>query len=294
VKIVFIGTVELSLKVLEKLVEIEADIVGVITKREAPFNSDYADLTPICESNNILYKYSEDINSAEEIAWIKKQNPDVLFCFGWSWLLGKQILNIVPLGVIGFHPAALPRNRGRHPIIWALALGLETTASTFFFMDAGADSGDILSQVKIDVTYEDDARSLYNKVIDCARNQVEEFVPLLAKGTFNRIPQNDYNANYCRKRTPADGKIDFRMSSRSIYNLVRALTRPYIGAHVVYGNHEIKIWRAQEIKMNLKNIEPGKILEVSDRTILVKCGQSAIRLVEHDFVDLPSVGKYFL
>ena len=63
--------------------------------------------------------------------------------------MGNRILDLAPLGIIGFHPAALPRNRGRHPIVWALVLGLEETASTFFFMDKGADTGDILSQEKI-------------------------------------------------------------------------------------------------------------------------------------------------
>jgi len=58
----------------------------------------------------------------------------------------KESLDLPHLGVIDFHPAALPANRGRHPIIWALVLGLQETASTFFFMDEGADSGDIISQ----------------------------------------------------------------------------------------------------------------------------------------------------
>jgi methionyl-tRNA formyltransferase len=63
------------------------------------------------------------------------------FCLGWSNLLKAEILKAAPLGVIGFHPAALPANRGRHPLIWALGLGLDETATTFFFMDKGADRG---------------------------------------------------------------------------------------------------------------------------------------------------------
>ena len=65
---------------------------------------------------------------------------------GWSRIIGKELLAVPPKGIVGYHPAALPANRGRHPIIWALALGLKETASTFFFMDNGADSGPIISQ----------------------------------------------------------------------------------------------------------------------------------------------------
>ena len=88
----------------------------------------------------------------------------MIFCFGWSSLLKERVLNIPPMGVIGYHPAKLPENRGRHPLIWAIALGLENSASTFFFMDKGADSGDILSQVDFNISYQDDAQSVYQKV----------------------------------------------------------------------------------------------------------------------------------
>ena len=69
------------------------------------------------------------------------------------------------MGVIGYHPAALPKNRGRHPLIWALVLGLKKTASSFFIMDERADSGDVISQEEIIINDDDDASSLYAKMI---------------------------------------------------------------------------------------------------------------------------------
>ena len=132
-KILFIGTVEFSYRALKKLVELNADIVGICTKDKSNFNSDFADLTPICNKNKIPLKYIDDINSIENINWIKSLNPDVIFCFGWSSLIKKELLNLTKLGIVGYHPASLPENRGRHPIIWALTLGLKKSASTFFF-----------------------------------------------------------------------------------------------------------------------------------------------------------------
>jgi len=166
----------------------------------------------------------DDLNTPNIITKLKSLDLDYIFCFEWSKLLKKEILEILKHGVIGYHPAALLKNRGRHPLIWALVLGLEETASTFFFMDEWVDSGDILSQKRIEITYEDDAMSLYNKIIEIAKKRLEELLPDLYRFSYKRIPQDHSKANYWRKRTEDDGKIDFRMSSRAIYNLVRGLT----------------------------------------------------------------------
>ena len=130
--IVFIGAVKISESFLKKLINIKSTPVAVCTLENSDFNADHIDLTTLCNENNIPVKYAPDINSKENVKWIKSYKPDVIFCFGWSFLLKSELLKVAPLGVVGYHPAALPKNRGRHPIIWALVLGLRKTASTFF------------------------------------------------------------------------------------------------------------------------------------------------------------------
>ena len=291
-KILFIGTVEFSYKALEKLIELKADIVGVCTKSKSNFNSDYADLTPLCKDNKIPYRFVDDINSKENIEWIKTLNPDIIFCFGWSNLIKKELLNLPKMGVIGYHPTKLPKNRGRHPLIWALVLGLKESASTFFFMQEGADDGDILSQKEFKISYKDDARSLYDKVTNIALNQIEEFLPKLQSNSFKKIKQDYKKANFWRKRRKEDGKIDFRMTSNAIYNLVRALTKPYAGAYIEYNGKEISIWKVEEVEFDKNNIEYGKVLENDGKTITVKTYDKAIKILEHDFLKLPKVGEY--
>jgi len=291
-KIVFIGAVKFSLACLEKLVAINADVVGVCTLKESPFNADHVDLTHFSEKNGIPVLYAQDINSRETLSWIKRLCPDVIFCFGWSRLLKSELLCIAPLGVVGYHPAALPANRGRHPLIWALVLGLEKTASTFFFMDEGADSGDILSQWPIQISEGDDARSLYQKVIESALGQLEEFVPALASGHFTRIAQDHRNANIWRKRGKKDGKIDWRMSARSVHNLVRGLAHPYVGAHFEYLDDEVVVWKSEMVEDIPENIEPGKVLAVDTAGFVVKTGVGAIRIMDMDPVVTPAEGEY--
>ena len=291
-KVVLIGSVEFSLRVLEKLISIDVDLVGVCTKKSSTFNSDFFDLKPLSDINEVPCLHVEDINSTKSVEWIKNLNPDVIFCFGWSSLIKKDILAVAPMGIVGYHPAKLPKNRGRHPLIWALALGLKESASTFFFMDEGADTGDILSQVDFEISYQDDARNLYDKVVEIALIQIEEFIPALEKGTYTRIKQNEKESNGWRKRNELDGEIDFRMNSRSIYNLTRALTKPYVGAHIKFNETNYSVWKVKESNDFQENIEPGKVLRVFDKIFVVKSYDGAIEIIEHDFKEMPKVGEY--
>jgi len=292
-KIVFIGTVEFSRKMLEKLIELKAEIVGVCTKKTSMFNNDYEDLEPLCKYNQIPIRFTNDINSQASYNWIKSLRPDVIFCLGWSSLLKKNILSLAPMGVLGFHPTKLPYNRGRHPLIWTLILELKKSATTFFFMNQGADSGDIVSQREFEISINDDARDLYDKVVNNSLKQLEEIFPKLKNKTFETTKQNHELANTWRKRNKIDGKIDFRMTSKAIYNLVKALSEPYIGAHIEFKEKEIKVWKVKIIKTKKENnIESGKVLDVNNRNILVKTYDGCIEIVNHEFNELPNIGDY--
>ncbi len=291
-RIVLIGTVEFSKRILQKLIELNAQVVGVCSKEKSKFNSDFANLRPLCEKNKIPFKFVNDINSKDNYNWINSLNPDIIFCFGWSNILKKEILTLAPMGVLGFHPSKLPKNRGRHPLIWALVLGLKQSSSTFFFMDEGVDSGEILSQKNFDILSTDDAQTLYNKLVDTALLQIEEFLPQLKNKTYLTIKQNEKVSSTWRKRIKSDGQIDFRMTSNAIYNLVRALTKPYVGAHVNYKEKEIIVWKVKIIENKDNNIESGKILDINENKIIVKTYDGAIEITHHEFKKLPDIGEY--
>lgn len=291
-RILFIGAVEFSAHVFRELISMKADVVGLCTLPHSEFNSDYFDLKPIADNSGIPAIYTLDINSGETLDWIRERNPDVIFCFGWSRLISAPLLALPRLGIVGFHPSALPKNRGRHPLIWALVLGLSETASTFFFMDKGADCGDLISQVHIYINPNDDAGTLYKKVVQVSIEQMRDFLPKLANGSVNRIPQDHSLANVWRKRGLEDGQIDWRMASSSIHNLVRGLTRPYVGAHFQHKDKVVKVWRTEIVMEVPENFEPGKVLEVNENGILVKTGIGGIRLIEIDPLVTLKIGCY--
>ena len=267
-------------------------ISGVATTQKSKFNSDHSDLSDIAIDNSIPYKYVQNINDSKVIDWIKTLNFDIIYCFGWSSLIGKKILKLKKLGVIGYHPTKLPDNRGRHPIIWSLVLGLNRTASTFFIMDENADSGDIISQKTVKINKNDNAKTLYNKLLKIAKKQVVELSNNLINNKINYIKQSHIKSNYWRKRSKIDGQISFISSSTYIYNLVRALDKPYVGAHVLFNDNEIKVWKCKIGPKKYINFEPGKVLDIKRNQILIKTVDGSIWFTKHEFKNLPKVNSY--
>lgn len=294
-KICFIGCVQSSVVLFQTLLEHGKQIAGVVTRGSSAFNADFQSLAPLCRQQKIPFICEEEADKGAIEAFIRDTAPDVIYCFGWSKLLSEEILQIPPMGGIGFHPAALPNNRGRHPLIWALALGLSETASTFFKMTPEADAGDIISQVPIMISPEDDAGSLYRKVTESAARQVIEFTEYAEKtGRFPYVRANA-GGNSWRKRGKEDGRIDWRMSAESIYNLIRALTYPYVGAHFCHQGEEYKVWRAEVWREPVAVYwEPGRIIKVSsDRDFVVKTGEGAVHILDCDNISLRE-GGYLL
>tara|TARA_Y100001958_G_C21203675_1_gene530020 strand:+ start:510 stop:1391 length:882 start_codon:yes stop_codon:yes gene_type:complete len=291
-KILYIGSVDFSYRCLEKIISLKYDVRAIITKRKSRFNSDFKDLSNIPVSNKVMFRYVADINSENNISWIKKIKPDLILCFGWSQLLCDKILEIPTIGTIGYHPSKLPKNRGRHPIIWAIVLGLKKTASTFFFMDNSADTGDILNQKIVRIDKKDNAKTLYDRLVKIGCKQIEEFMPQLKNGSYVKTKQHDIPGNNWRKRNLNDGVIDWRMSGENIYNLVRALSEPYPGASFFYNGKEIKIWEVIVHKKKYKNLEPGKIVSFKNGNPVVKAGLWCVELVRFDSNINFKIGDY--
>ena len=160
-------------------------------------------------------------------------------------------------------------------------------------MDSSADTGDIISQEYVDIDYSDDAETLYDKVMEIAVKQLETILTEFESNTLKRIPQDITAGNLWRKRGRKDGEIDWRMSSLGIYNLVRALTKPCVGALFVYHDKEYKVWKVKEVfQVGLEYIEPGKVVCVkSDTDFIVKVQDNLIEVLACDKIDFKD-GEY--
>ncbi len=262
-------------------------IVALLTlaSEDAVFHGDYVDLGPAAGEHGIPVVRVRDLGDPAELQRLRALAPDLVCVFGWSRLLPAAVLEIPPLGCIGSHPALLPEHRGRHPITWALVEGLSESGLTFFYLDEGADSGDILWQRSFAIDPDDDAASVYRKVEDLAADAIQEFLPRLADGTAQRVPQDDARATYWRRRTDADRVIDWSQPAARIHDLVRGLARPYVGATTLVGGEETVVWRAALPAGALTGEPaaaevPGTVVSRDRETMDVRCADSYVRLLE--------------
>ena len=183
------------------------------------------------------------------------------------------------MGCIGTHPALLPRNRGRHPLIWTLIEDLKESGLTFLYLNEGTDDGDILWQKSFQISDNDNASTLYLRIEKLAEEAIRDFIPQLKSGNAPRVRQDHKMASYWRKRSEKDGEIIWSSSTRTIYNLVRALTHPYVGAHTWYNGVRIQIWDCKPVEHKLSSMHKyGTVLEKIDDGIVVATSDGAIQL----------------
>lgn len=276
-RVILIGAVRFSERLVRVLHEGPVELAGICTSSRG-FGSDALDLSALATEMEVDVLDTDDINAQGSTSWIRARSPDLIVCAGWSRLLREEVLSIAPLGVLGYHPAGLPRNRGRHPIIWTLALGLPEAGSTFFLMDEGADSGPIVSQCFIPVRPRETADSLYGRLNDLAAEQLEGIAEEIDRtGSFASHPQDHSQATYWRKRTARDGHVDWRMSAIVIDRLVRALSPPYPCAEFSVDGASVRILES-ELAVGPLDIEPGRVLGVDGDHVTIMTGDGALRL----------------
>ena len=287
-RILFVGAVEFSRHCLSQVLQHWGDVIAVLNPaaQDARGNSDYCDLAEVARRHDVpLFRFRK-IGDPESVALVRSLEPDVIFVFGLSQLVPPGVLAIPRLGCVGTHPALLPKHRGRHPLIWALVEGLSESGLTFFFLDEGADSGDILWQKSFPITPDDDAATLYSRIEALASEAIPVILTQLATGAAPRMPQDHGAATYWRKRTAADGVIDWSGSATRAFNLVRALTRPYPGATTVCEGRQLRVWRSRprDAVKEGAQVPPGCVIGPAGQGVLVQCGEGVLELLEWEGV----------
>ena len=291
-RIAFIGAIDFSNHCLLEAINYQGNIVAVIglDPRYASRHSDYVDLSHTAINFNIPYHRINNINSNNSIRKLKELNPDYFFIFGWSQLLSAEVLSIPKIGSIGSHPALLPKNRGRHPLIWSLINNEETGGLTFLYLNNGIDDGDILWQESFPITELDDAGTLYGKIKTLSSKAIPDLLGKMTAGTLIGTRQAAEIATYLRKRSEADGLIHWSLPAKVIHNLVRALTHPYVGAHSYYNGGKITIWKTQiqnpeYIPVQYQKLIPGTIFEPVEDVFCVTTGSMPLQLLEYAIDD---------
>ena len=156
--------------------------------------------------------------------------PDFIFSFYYRQLLPAAVLAAARRGALNMHGSLLPRFRGRAPVNWAVLRGATETGATLHYMVPRADAGDIVDQAAVTIGEDETAFDVFRKIVSAAETILERSLPGLIAGTAARTPQDLSQGEYCGRRRPEDGRIDWSRSAREIHNLVRAVAPPFPGA----------------------------------------------------------------
>ncbi len=284
-RVVFIGSGAIGVPTLRALSK-EHEVIAVFTRPDRPAGRGYQlRPTPIklaAQELGLPIHQPEDINAPAVLGQIRELAPDVIVVASFGQILTGELLRIPRLGAINLHASLLPKYRGAAPIQWALIRGEQETGVTTFLMDEGMDTGPILLQRRVEITPEDDAGSIEEKLAKLGAEVVLETLEGLAKGELEPQPQDHSAATYAPKLKKAHEKLDWARPARELVNLIRALS-PRPGAFTLFRGKRLKIYKAKVVGLETEQgwrARPGEILGLGEEGPLVKTGTEALELLE--------------
>lgn len=282
-KFIVLGTSNFTIQCARAILDSGCEVAAIISMPRHALPDNSADLRGFAARCGVAYHEIEDMNSQEGLTLVKGLSPDYVFS-SWPKILGGEFIAIPKRFVIGSHPTDLPHNRGRHPLHWLLVLGIGTSALTFFKMDEGVDTGNILLKEKFAVNDDDTICSLGAKVDGIAYRGLQRLCRLLWENPdFTGESQQHGAANYWRKRTVHDVTIDPRMPAELIVDTVRSFVPPYPGARLIMGHHTMIIAAARVVTGDYENellhrSEYGRIMFIVRDALHVRCADGVVEL----------------
>lgn len=295
-RIVFMGTPESALYVLQRLVEsARHDVVAVVTQSDKPTGRGQKTAAPpvkiFAEENGIPVFQPDRLRGNQPIVDILRNSmPDVIVVVAYGKILPPEVLSIPRFGSVNVHFSLLPKYRGAAPVQWAIINGEETTGVTIMKMNERMDEGDILDQHGVEILEDDDTLSVTN-YLSCLGGEV--LLSVLARteetGVLEGVPQDQSQASYAPKLQKEDGVIDWSLSSEAILSRIRGL-RPWPCAYTFLNGSQVKIHNAELPFIDERNIisseiadkiPPGTVIECRPgRGFFVKTGNGVVLITE--------------
>jgi len=247
---------------LDELIALGADVRVVVTHRDDPREEIwFRSVAERARAAGLPVLAPASANAPAVVAEIARHAPDFLLSFYFREMLGQQILALPRQGALNLHGSLLPRYRGRCPVNWVLVNGERETGVTLHHMEAKPDRGDIVAQRAVAITDDDTALTLNRKLGAAARVLLQDTYPLLVAGAAPRVPQDHARASYFGGRRPEDGRIDWDVPARRVYDLVRAVCHPYPGAFTACRGRRLLVWWARPLEGPSVG-RPGEVLDI--------------------------------
>lgn len=277
-RVMFIGSKKLGLRALQRLYEMDSSkLCGVITFDDGnDERSKLDEFIEYCKKENIeLFIIKKN---SELIDIIKNNKPELCMVICWYWIIANEVLELVPKGFLGIHASLLPKYRGNAPLVWAMINGEKKSGISLFYLNTEMDEGNIVGQLEFEIEDDDSIKEVLEKVESLSIDILSKYYPQVIEGTAISIPQNHLNASYCAKRCEFDGKINWNLENRRIYNFIRAQTKPYPGAYTYFNdNKKMYILEAEVFPYEYYGTA-GLVAQVTNNKVVVTCGKGALIL----------------
>ena len=278
-KVVFMGTPDFSVPVLQSLID-NYDVVLVVSQPDKRVGR-HMELrnTPVKE---LALKYNievfQPVKIREDYQRILDLEPDIIITCAYGQIIPKEILDCPKYGCINVHASLLPKYRGGAPIHWSIINGDKKTGITIMYMDVGMDTGDIISQEAIDILDDDNLESVHDKLSVLGSKLLIDTLPSIFDGTNDRLRQNEDEVTFAYNIKREEEHIDFNKTSRDVFNLIRGLS-PVPSSNAIIDNEEMKILESKIYDKNYSG-KCGEIVDVTKEGIVVKTLDGSIILTK--------------
>ena len=278
-KVIFMGTPEFSLNVLDMLIK-NTNVIAVVTQPDKIVGKNkeksFTPIKKLAIDNNILVLQPEKIRKEyEEIINLK---PDLIVTCAYGQIIPEIVLNSPRLGCINVHASLLPKLRGGSPLHHSIIDGYNKTGVTIMYMDKGMDTGDIITQEEIDILKTDTVGTIHDKLSVLGSELLLKTLPSIVNGTNSRIKQNDSEATYCHNITNEEEIIDFNKKVYDIFNQVRGMN-PYPVAYFTLNEVIYKVYEVDyEETDKYNNKACGEIVLQDKNNLVVRASDGLIYL----------------
>ncbi len=283
-RVLYMGTAELACPPLVALhASPVADVVGVVTQPDRPggrkLKSRPSFVKQCALDLGLPVIQPQTLRTPEAIEQLAAFEPDLFVVTAFGQILPQSALDLPQYGALNVHVSLLPRHRGAAPIQWAILEGDTETGVTLMRMDAGLDTGDIISTVKTKITEGDTAQTLHDRLAQMGAVLLTESLPGYLDGTRKPVLQDDTRSTYARKILKQDGQIDWTESAETIFRKLRALT-PWPGIFTYLPTDKLRLVKIQSANISITEGIAGEVLSAGEDGILIGCGKQSLNLLQ--------------
>jgi methionyl-tRNA formyltransferase len=284
IRVLFMGTPDFatpSLRALTEQANAGLTVAGVITRPDKPVGRKqqviFSPVKQFALEHDIPVYQPGPLRRPEALSLLRELAPDLIVVAAFGQLLPPEVLALPLHGCLNVHASLLPRWRGASPINAAILAGDAETGVTIMLMDAGLDTGPVLTRLATPIGPDETADELSDRLALLGADLLVEAAPRWLAGAITLEPQDDAQATMTRLLQKSDGRLDWQRPAVELARQVRAYT-PWPGAFTTWDGHTLKIQRARAIPFET-DLPPGACFaSAGDTPLVVICGQGALAL----------------